>query len=64
METYLAVDPAELELAMALTDEAFEGLEDLLPGTALEVARRVMIGRLLWTAWGREQIVGCRGRWQ
>lgn len=63
METYLAVDPAELELATALTDEAFEGLEDLLPGAALEVARRVMIGRLLWTAWGREQIAGCLGDW-
>ena len=63
METYLAVDPAELELAMALTDEAFEGLEDLLPGAALEVARRVMIGKLLWTAWGREELGAIIERW-
>ncbi len=63
METYLAVDRAELELAIALTDEAFEGLEYLLPGAALEAARRVMIGRLLWTAWGREQLVSCLGEW-
>lgn len=63
METFLAVDPAELELANALTDEAFEGLDDLLPPRAMRQARRMMVGRLLWTAWGREQIASCLRGW-
>ncbi len=63
MNTYFALAPAELQLARALTDEAFEGLEDLLPGRALEAARQAMIGQLLWTAWGREEIGAILERW-
>lgn len=63
MNTYLAVDPTELKLALALAETTIEGMEDLLPDVVLERVRRDLQGKLLWTAWGREQIAGYLGTW-
>jgi hypothetical protein len=62
--TYLAVSAEELRVARELVESGVEPMMlEALPPDFLEDVRRDLLGELIWTARGREQLGKVLGSW-